>query len=592
MNLLQEKKNYSLNDHVENFSNMQEFSNKELQTLICSPKNHPSFFKKVYMPNTNFPSEHITSELELFSDSIHKNICDCQTQIGSIYYNLLLENPVSDKNILQIRQKTIEHFSKNYVPSLRSQIKELQNDINECLWFYKPKNEHSDYIYNMMFYNSSYTKFLNKVEPFLTISNAYKIIISPLLTAISPLLYILIPFVILRLMRLKLPFKFFIKMMWNQSGMISVPFVRNPLLATIIKWFSKFLSVYLYIQNVYGSYNTSKTTVKIVNFFQNKLEKIKSILGIGTQLRERFGDYIDVNPDCFRSIEEGSIYSGQTSIFSNKGRILKDFYGFVEQKENFLVVMNGIGLVDCYLSIAGKLHEKTYFTIPKILNGTTPHLEIKDLWHPAVPKNKVVRNGIVFNDKKRNYILTGPNAAGKSTFIKSVFMNIYLAQTIGICNSAEMGYTPFAYLLTGIRNKDSQGAESLFEAEVHKIRDYLNVIKKKGENGMTFSILDEVFTSTNYQEGFAASKGLCHTIGKMKNSLHIVATHYTKLYKVVKEKDLAFRNIRFAVNIGEDDKIEFPYKLERGYSKQFIALKLMRQKDCDNEFLENCIKYL
>jgi len=78
----------------------------------------------------------------------------------------------------------------------------------------------------------------------------------------------------------------------------------------------------------------------------------------------------------------------------------------------------------------------------------------------------------------------------------------------------------------------------------------------------------------------------------MKNSLHIVATHYTKLYKIVKEKDGAFRNIRFSVIIGENDEIQFPYKLEKGYSKQFIALKLMKQKHCDNVFLNNCLKYL
>ena len=504
----------------------------------------------------------------------------------------MLKNPISNIETLQLRQKTLNFFCKNYNPSFCSQLKNIQSNINECLWFFKENNEHSDYIYNMMFYNNSYTKFLNKMEPFLTISNIYKIIISPILTAVSPLLYILIPFVILRLMRLKLPFKFFLKLMWQQSSMISVPFVKNKALSTIIQWFSKFLSVYLYCQNVYGTYSTSKTTIQIVNFFQNKLEKIKELLSLGKIIKENYGDYVDENPKCFAQIENGSIYNGETSVFSNKGRILKDFYEFTENKEHLLNVLNNIGFIDYYLTVAGKLNEKNYYSIPKILMDKTPQLEIKGLWHPAVAKEKVVKNDIQFNHKKRNYILTGPNAAGKSTFIKSVFMNIYLAQTIGICNSNNMEYTPFAYLLTGIRNQDSQGSESLFEAEVHKIRDYLDVIKQKGENGFTFSILDEVFTSTNYQEGFAASKGLCHTIGSLKNSLHIVATHYTKLYKIVKEKNGAFRNIRFSVIIGENDEIQFPYKLEKGYSKQFIALKLMKQKHCDNVFLNNCLKYL
>ena len=44
--------------------------------------------------------------------------------------------------------------------------------------------------------------------------------------------------------------------------------------------------------------------------------------------------------------------------------------------------------------------------------------------------------------------------------------------------------------------------------------------------------------------------------------------------------------------MGANDDIEFPYKLEKGYSKQFIALRLMKQKNCDDVFLKNCIKYL
>ena len=84
---------------------------------------------------------------------------------------------------------------------------------------------------------------------------------------------------------------------------------------------------------------------------------------------------------------------------------------------------------------------------------------------------------------------------------------------------------------------------------------------------------------------------LCETIGKHKNCLHIVTTHYTKLYKIEKKKETGFKNIRFSVLI-EDDKISFPYKLERGYSKQFIALKLMRQKKLNDEFLNKAIKLI
>ena len=279
------------------------------------------------------------------------------------------------------------------------------------------------------------------------------------------------------------------------------------------------------------------------------------------------------------------------SLFTNKGLILKDFYEFVESKLDFLKVLNNIGFIDCYLGIAKLIKEKSYFHIPRIINSEKPILKIEGIWHPAIKKENNIKNSIEFDENKRNYLLTGPNAAGKSTFIKSIFLNIYLAQTIGICNSENMEITPFCYLLTGIRNQDSQGKESLFEAEVHKIKEYLDKIKIKGLTGKTFSILDEIFTSTNYQEGFSASYGLCKTIGKMNSSLHIVASHYTKLYKLVKKPEYGFKNIRFSV-LFDEDKIIFPYKLEDGYSRQFIALKLMKSKNCNDDFINNSVKCL
>ena len=582
--MFQNKKKFTLQEHVENFTNASQFSLDDLKPLI----KYPSAFQQLLSSN-NFPTKHITSELDIFKDSIYNEICNCSTNIGKSYFNSLLNNPCYNTNILQKRQQLLLHFCQNYKSELRNNLQQIKDKLEDSYWFYRENNEHSDYIYNMIFYNSDYLKFVNKIEPFLTLSNAYKIIISPIFSVCSPLLYIIVPFVLLRIMRIKIPFKFFFKMMWQQSGMISIPFVKNKFMATLIKWFSKFLSIFLYCQNVYNSYSTSRTTLQIVNLFQRKLENIKQLLGFSTKLHEGFSGQISANPKCFVPIEKGEIYCGSTSIFSNKGRILKDFYNFNENKEYFLQIINNIGFIDCYLSLAEKVAEKSYYCIPKLLVQSTPQIVIKNLWHPAVAKNKIVRNDITFHKKKRNYILTGPNAAGKSTFIKSVFLNLYLAQTVGICNSTKAEITPFSYLLTGIRNQDSQGSESLFEAEVHKIRNYLEEIKK--QKGFTFSVLDEVFTSTNYQEGFAASYGLCKTIGEMKHCLHIVATHYTKLYKIVKEKELAFRNIRFAV-VMDEKGIQFPYKLEKGYSKQFIALRLMKQKDMDNQFLDNCLKYL
>jgi len=597
MSLLQEKKDFSLDDHVNEFVSTDLLTIDQINEIIINENNYPAKFKELYLNNNKeiFPVNHITDELEIFNPNIYDKVSICNTTLGKIYTNKILKSPSSNYEILNKRQDILKNICQNFTEKLDIQIKNTIQSLNDILWFYKPKNEHSDYIYSLIFYNHPYLKFLNKNEPFLTLTNAYKIIISPIMTAASPLLYVIVPFVLMRLMKIPLPFSFFVKLLWQQSGAVSLPFIKNELMATMVKWFSKALSAFLYCQNVYASYSTSKTTNKIVNLFQTKLEHIKKLLTTNSDIRgnETFSSFLGQQeyPNNFQRIENGKVYNGQHSLLSNKGRILKDFYEFVENKNMFLKILNNIGFIDCYFGFAKLIKEKSYINIPRFLKLEKPSLKLEGIWHPAIQKEKNIKNSIEFSDSSRNYLLTGPNAAGKSTFIKSVFLNIYLGQTIGICNSEKMEITPFKYLLTGIRNQDSQGSESLFEAEVHKIRNYLDIIKKEGKSGFTFSILDEIFTSTNYQEGFSASYGLCQTIGSLKNSFHIVASHYTDLFKLEKEKGLGFKNIRFSV-VFNGDKIIFPYKLEDGYSKQFIALRLMKNKNCDNEFLDNCLKCL
>jgi len=417
---------------------------------------------------------------------------------------------------------------------------------------------------------------------FMHITNSYKIIISPVFSALSPLIYIIVPFIIIRFMGLRIPFTFLVRMLWNQTSMISLPFVKNPTLNKFVQLFSKFLSVFFYFQNIYNSFIHSKTKTNIINTFQERLSSVKKILSLHHKISNTYPQWFQstIQEPLLNDIFNRNLYDEKPCLFNNKGKIIIEFYQFLQSKDKILDVLMNIGLFDCYSAI---IKNKKYI-IPTIIDKNNPYLKIKGTMHPSI-KNPVL-NSIEFNEKKRNYLLTGPNAAGKSTFIKSVFLNIYFAQTLGIACALQMEYTPFEYLTTSIRNQDEQGKESLFEAEVHKVGNYLekiNTIK-----GKVFSIIDELFTSTNYQEGFASSMALCETIGKKKNCLHIVTTHYTKLYKIEKNKDSGFKNIKFSVEM--KDKIKFPYKLERGYSTQFIALKLMKDKNVNQEFLDCALK--
>ena len=576
-----QNKDFTLNEHVENFFTLNQ--NINIQELLnFHKKDIPQTFFQLFQNKSEIDTQNIWSELDI--NNVLHQFNKTKTNFGDFFLKKLLNSPSHHLNILQERQQILKTLNPS--PEISNQIKSCQKDLNNIFWFFKEQDEHSDFIYNLIFYNNRFLKFLNTNESFMHISNCYKIIISPVFSALSPLIYILVPFVLIRIMGLRIPFKFLIKMLWNQSSMISLPFVKNQTLNKLIQIFSKFLSVFFYFQSIYNNYLSSKSKTEIIGMFQEKLSSIKRILNLNHLIEKTYPQYFpQSNVFCHQllhQINQETLYDQQPKLFNNKGRIITQFYQFIHSKECILDALINIGLIDCYYGII-----ENNLTLPTFLEQEKPFLKISKTWHPNV-KNPV-KNSIVFKEDRRNYLLTGPNAAGKSTFIKSIFLNIYLAQTIGVVHCHEMEITPFEFLVTSIRNQDEQGKESLFEAEVHKVGAYLDKISKI--KGKVFSIIDEVFTSTNYQEGFAASMALCETIGKHQNCLHIVTTHYTKLYKIEKKKETGFKNIKFSVLI-DGDKISFPYKLERGYSRQFIALKLMRQKKLNDEFLNKAIKLI
>jgi DNA mismatch repair protein MutS len=252
-------------------------------------------------------------------------------------------------------------------------------------------------------------------------------------------------------------------------------------------------------------------------------------------------------------------------------------------------------LFDAFTSLANLYDESknklTRYCFPEFQKNSKKRIDIKNLWHLSLyEKENVVLNSVEFDKDKRNYIITGPNAAGKSTFIKSVLLNVYFAQTIIISNSYDMVLTPLYLISSCIRSIDEQGRESLFQAEMNKAKYYLNVLRGLEKDQHALTIFDEMFTSTNHLEGMVAAHTICEELGKIQNSMCLVTTHFTKIAKISKSKKYGFNNVYFEINRDVNNKILFTYKMNYGISTQYIALELMRENGFADEFIDNALK--
>ena len=191
---------------------------------------------------------------------------------------------------------------------------------------------------------------------------------------------------------------------------------------------------------------------------------------------------------------------------------------------------------------------------------------------------------------KNNLLITGPNAAGKSTFIKSVIINILLSQTIGINSSSNFEITPFYLIETYLHIPDVKGKSSLFEAEMLRSKEYIEKVKNLDNDKFSFIVLDEIFSSTNYIEGFSGAYSILKNLTKYNNTLFIVTTHYTDLSILEKDTKNKIVNYKFSVDYDKEDNIVFNYILEKGVSNQYIALELLKNNGFDNNIINDALK--
>lgn len=283
--------------------------------------------------------------------------------------------------------------------------------------------------------------------------------------------------------------------------------------------------------------------------------------------------------------------------FLQAGHAVTAFERKQEIKDNFVNSYRLIGLVDAYTSIATLMKEfadssnATYCFVDYI-KEQQPCIALSGFWHPMLNPDTVVKNDITLgtNSMPRNGMITGPNAGGKTTVLRSIALAVLMGQTLGIAAADKATMTPFCNFATYLDVADSEGKESLFQAEMHRMQSLLNSIKELKNNEFSIMFTDEMFTGTNPKEGIAAAYGVCKKLSTYPNNISLLTTHFIDLTSLAAETG-SFTNYKVTVRtIG--DKFEFPYKLEFGITDQAIALQLLNQEGFDSDILASANAFM
>ena len=238
-------------------------------------------------------------------------------------------------------------------------------------------------------------------------------------------------------------------------------------------------------------------------------------------------------------------------------------------------VFKFVGKIDSLYSIANVRYTSEY-CIPKIIDYEQ-HIEFNDIYHPLILD--CTNNNLKL--KNKSILLTGSNMSGKTTFIRTIAVNLITSYTINTAFATNF-LVPIAKLYSVIRiNDDLLNNKSYYFEEVITIKKMLDYSKS---NYVNIFLLDELFKGTNTIERVSAGRAVLNELAK--NNIVFVSTHDIELADMLKEN----YDLYHFTEIVKNDKVDFDYKLRSGIVKEGNAIKILLLNNYPQSVIQEAIK--
>lgn len=548
-----------------------------------------------YQSKSKKISNFITNDLELATTidpsniTINQQIFQPITNIGFIINKHMLSTYSYDSSYLKDTQKMLKKYK----------IKELIN-VNEINTIIEENNKLTNFKEKYFYIEWDCLEMLNQNENFLTIMSFYNLS-SPILSLLFPFLLLFIPFFILQLQQKPIEI--------NEYMSILKSVLSNHAIGKVLfQWRNAkggekvyiLLSLAFYIFSIYQNvrycirfYNNIKNIhyelFLLKDYISNTLLNIEHYLDITKKLKtykkftiklleiknklQNFHNKINFTPFHFS-------YKKVLEI----GNLLKVYYEFnqsTEMKDTLLYSLEFNGYLDNLNGLKKHILSKK-INFVSFGNKTN----FKDIYYPSLINNKPIVNDLSI---EKNIILTGPNASGKTTILKSSLINIILSQIYGCGCYKNSTIQLYKHLHCYLNIPDTLGRDSLFQAEARRCKEIIDSINKYPKD-THFCAFDELYSGTNPKEAISSATSFMEYLIKNKNVDCVLTTHFID---VCEQLDNHERIQNYLMNIEMiDDKIKFTYKVKEGISQISGGIDILKKLNYPKEIIDSSIDKL
>ena len=511
--------------------------------------------------------QHVIDDLELV-ESEKKPICDI------VFCPKTPESKELAKEWMKY-YTTNTNFLKESSVLYKQTFDQVKTKIFMQYW--KEIHDNKEFVISYHYIESKWFQHLNSSPAILQLISLY-FLTSPVLFLISPLFIILLPFVYIKLKGDCIS--------WESYMSILKSIIRNHSLFGLFMKFSEsdakqriglFASAAFFIFQLYANVYNFIIFYKNINYINTVLTTTKEFMTKTVQLMKSvqhslqplttYTSFMNTIPPHQKVLEDFIQRSSKLSFsikqFGNMRALFYEMYSNETMKTTIDYTLKFHAFIQ---NISSLKHKKLS---PCTFGATTT------LYKSYFPTKHPVKNNYSVN----NMIITGPNASGKTTLIKSTMINLLLSQQLGCGFYKKAVICPYEKFFSYLNIPDTSNRDSLFQAEARRCKE---IIDEVNTGKRIFCIFDELFSGTNPEEACSSAKALLTFLSNQSNFTFLLTTHFIdiceSLSTIIQMKHM---------KVEEGKELKYLYLLTDGISYSKGGIKVLEQLHFPESIIKN-----
>lgn len=354
---------------------------------------------------------------------------------------------------------------------------------------------------------------------------------------------------------------------------------------------------------IFGIYNNFMTAIRfhynlkeIHDYFQEITKYIKNTIHNMEDFLEDTKSLTTYKDFCFKlkgekealenyydAFDNVGKYQWTMTEFNNMGFIMQQFYLIYENNDFHKTMMYSFGFNGYISNLNGIIRNIKDKKVKFCTITNKKETSFKDAYLPNI--EPVTKNSYNLN---KELIITGPNASGKTTMLKTTLFNILISQQYGVGYYSKANINLYEDIHCYLNIPDTSGRDSLFQAEARRCKNILEDVSAKKR---VFCIFDELFSGTNPYEAVAGAFAFLNYLTDKTNIHFMLTTHFIDLCKNMDKSNKKIENMHMDT-IEHQDYLEYKYKLKSEISTIKGGVHVLIDLGFPNEIIDNAKKFL